>query len=150
MPIDSKKLDALQAAIKNALNPPVPVAMTPEEFVKYVGEQVGKLAKDAPEIAQKRAVALDAAFVAMKTAAEAKLEKGDVLVFEEPTAPAPVAPPAVSPPTAAAPTPAAPVTPAAPAAPAAPAPDVTKGAGFVFPADMADPKAREAIQNFGK
>jgi hypothetical protein len=142
MPIDSKKLDALQSAIKAALNPPVPVAMTAEEFLKYAGEQLAKLAHEDGETAKKRAQSLDAAFTAMKTASEAKLEKGDVVVFEEPATPAPAPVAALIEP---------PVAPAVPAATEPePPPDVVKGAGFVWPADLADPKAREAIRNAGK
>ena len=130
MPIDSKKIDALLDAIKKTLNPPVPVAMTMEEFLKYAGEQLSKLANEDGEIAKQRVLSLNTAFEAMKAAGEAKLEKGDVIVFEEPAPPAaaPVTEPETPVAEVAAPaeTPAAPVT----------EPEVMKAAKFVWPADM--------------
>jgi hypothetical protein len=145
MPIDNKKLDALQAAIKNALNPPVPVAMTMEEFLKYAGEQLAKLANEDGEIAKNRVLALNAAFETMKAAGEAKLEKADVVVFEEPWPKAPVEPVAAAPiaPVAIA-EPVAPVAEVTPPVEPAPAPEIAKAAKFVWPGDMADAKDRAA------
>ena len=146
MPIDSKKIDALLDTIRKTLNPPVPVEMTMEDFLKYAGEQLSKLASEEGEIAKSRVLSLETAFAAMKAAGEAKLEKADVITFTEP---APLTA------TAGIPVDMAPAIPAAPvvaeATAVAPAmiapepapitePEIAKAAKFVWPADMNDSK----------